>query len=182
MRIFVALNHNKPISMKKIFLLALAAVMAASAWAQKPSNDELSTSYNFLSVGYTSETTIGNGAFVQFTSARKLYEGLCFDLGINARYTYWNAWGLADTHSMDARALLGPSYQYNFNEDVAIMAHTGASLGARFALVDEGGTDFVFGWDIGARIKYKRVAFIYTATIGITNMATAHSVGLAFGF
>lgn len=141
--------------MKKIFLLALAAVMAASAWAQKPSNDELSTSYNFLSVGYTSETTIGNGAYVQFT---------------------------ADTHSMDARALLGPSYQYNFNEDVAIMAHTGASLGARFALVDEGGTDFVFGWDIGARIKYKRVAFIYTATIGITNMATAHSVGLAFGF
>ena len=88
----------------------------------------------------------------------------------------------ADLHSMDARALLGPSYQYNFNEDVAIMAHTGASLGARFALVDEGGTDFVFGWDIGARIKYKRVAFIYTATIGITNMATAHSVGLAFGF
>lgn len=169
--------------MKKIFLLALAAVIAASAWAQKPSNDELSSSYTMIGAGYTRETEIGNGAYLQLVSARKVWEGLCIDLGVNARYTYWNAWGLSDKHTMDARALLGLSYQMHVTEDFALIPHTGASLGGRFMLAeDNGGKNFVFGWDVGMRVRYKKVALTYTATIGITKMETAHSVGIAYGF
>ena len=168
--------------MKKILMLALAVLMGASAWAQKPSNDELSTSYNILGVGYTSETEIGNGAYLQFVSARKVWDGLCIDLGVNARYTYWNAWGLADMHTMDARALLGLSYQMHVTEDLALIPHTGASLGGRFDLSENGEKDFTFGWDVGMRLRYKKVALTYTATIGITKMETAHSVGIAYGF
>lgn len=168
--------------MKKIFLLALAAVMGASAWAQKLSNDELSTSYNILGVGYTSETEIGNGAYLQFVSARKVWDGLCIDLGVNARYTYWDAWGFAEMHTMDARALLGLSYQMHVTEDFALIPHTGASLGGRFDLGENREKDFTFGWDVGMRVRYKKVALTYTATIGIEKMETAHSVGIAYGF
>lgn len=169
--------------MKKIVTLAFVVITAISAMAQKPSNDELSASYNMLGIGYTSETSIGNGAYLQFMTARKIWDGLCADIGIKGRYTYWDAWGLADMHTMDARALLGLSYQAHVTKDFAVIPHTGANLGGRFELEgDEGGKSFVFGWDVGLRLRYKKVALTYSATIGITDMETAHSVGIAYGF
>ena len=50
------------------------------------------------------------------------------------------------------------------------------------ALTTKEGKDFVFGWDVGMRVRFKKVALTYTATIGIEKMETAHSVGIAYGF
>ena len=165
--------------MKKIIFCALFAIVSMHATAQQ-SNDELSSSYTMIGAGYTSETSLGNGAYLNLVTSRKLYEGLCIDIGVMARYTSFSA-GYSSSNNLDATVMVGPSYQYNFNSKVALIPFTGANLGGRFSL-DGNGKNFIFGWDTGLKFRYKKVAIIYAATIGISNRLTSHSIGLAYGF
>ena len=81
-------------------------------------------------------------------------------------------------HYFGMKFLLGASYQINLSEDITLIPNTGARLGFISGCFSGGETDFVMGWDFGARVKYKRFFLSYAATVGITGQGTTHSVGI----
>lgn len=169
--------------MKKIILLLTLALMSSVARAQEVDNDELSTSYNFLSIGVITEQHGGVGGFATFDISKKLYDGLSFEIAPKARYVKFEPVKGLTADILDAGLMLGLSYQCHVNEKFAVIPVFGVTPGVRFWLDNRNSDNvFVMSADIGLRLKMQRVAFIYNLGIGMKERGTSHSFGLAFGF
>ena len=186
--------------MKRTIYLVIALICALNAKAQLTQNETQTNStasnfqslnqyfdsYKYWELGYCSEGG-ANGAFVGWIISKPFYKGLSFDLGMRAQ---WNMISIPATyfyegesfHYMGMKFLLGASYQIKLSEEVSIIPNTGARLGFIAGCFSEGETNFVMGWDFGARLKYKRFFVSYAATVGITGQGTTHSVGIGIDF
>lgn len=182
--------------MKRTIYLVIALICALNANAQFTQNETQTNStasnfqslnqhfdsYKYWELGYCSEGG-ANGAFVGWIISKPFYKGLSFDVGMRAQ---WNMVSIPSTyyyegdsfHYVGMKFLLGASYQINLSEDITLIPNTGARLGFIGGCFSEGETDFVMGWDFGARLKYKRFFLSYAATVGITGQGTTHSVGI----
>ena len=186
--------------MKRTIYLVIALICTLNANAQFTQNETQTNStvsnfqslnqhfdsYTYGELGYCSEGG-ADGAFIGWIISKPFWKGLSFDMGLRAQ---WNMISIPETyfyegesfHYFGMKALLGASYQIKLTEDFSFIPNTGARLGAIIGCFSGGETNFVMGWDFGARLKYIRFFVSYAATVGITGQGTTHSVGIGIDF
>ena len=195
--------------MKKIiFFISMIFFYAASTYAQSEDwrggyeelldeQDEVTVkrefwrtsdcnNFNLIQAGYRSDTG-ANGFFVGYKhgwniTGEKL--PLYIEPGLEFNYyTYYSLTGVGLTMPINF------SYKFKIG-DFCISPITGPTLGWTherqewYYYTSSTYDDFVFGWDFGARIAYKKITLEYRYNKVINDCATwnSHSLGIGFTF
>ena len=179
-------------AMKKLFILAVMVLSSICAKAEDVYVDgDYGKSYNVIELGYTGSTVFGyssGGAYLKYVRSCNMVGSLNFDFGATVHYA-------TNENTPGVGGLLGFSFAFNLGEKVQFIPYTSANLGYRSYdgclecyddyeryWWDHNTEGFAFGWDVGARLKYRKVALSYTCTFGISGCNTQHFVGLAVAF
>lgn len=178
--------------MKKLFLLLFVTLSSISIKAEDVYVEgDFGKSYNVIEIGYTGLNVFGysaGGAYLKYIRSWNMVGSFNFDLGARVHYS-------TNENTPGFDGILGVSYALNFGSNVQFIPYTGANLGYRsydgcldcyaendYYWEDHSTEGFAFGWDIGARLKYRKVALSYTYSIGILECASQHFVGLSLVF
>ncbi len=178
--------------MKNKILTAILLLLATNANAQNFWNTEARDNYNLLEAGYMTDTGF-NGAFGGYKHGWNITGKtlpLYIEPGVYLQYSN-NPW---------IRIVSGRAYVYDgarvglaFPIDFTYKLKSGdfclyPVLGPTFRFTInwcdyKSEFNFIFGWDIGARIQYKKATFSYVYTKAITGASVSnHSVGAGYSF
>lgn len=169
--------------MKKVLFLICAAIFSVSASAQSFWKTDDCENFNLLQAGYMSHTFNGNGFFVGYKhgwniTGEKL--PLYIEPGVEFHYTRFGT----GYNSVGLSAPIDFSYKFKAG-DFSISPITGPTLGWEHGWSPSCDA-FVFGWDFGGRIAYKKVTLEYrynkvinTPSDGTWNF---HTLGVGFLF
>ncbi|MBO4661551.1 MAG: hypothetical protein J5630_02500 [Bacteroidaceae bacterium] len=152
--------------MKKVLFMIMAVVFCQSASAQSFWKTDDCDNFNLIQAGYMSESGF-NGVFAGYKyglniTGKKL--PLYLEPGAEFHYvSYPNGNGIGLTVPVNV------SYKFKTG-DFSISPITGPTFGYSRAWNSEvSGDDFVFGWEFGGRIAYKRITLSYRYNKVITN-------------
>ena len=167
--------------MKKVLFLICAAIFSVSASAQSFWKTDDCENFNLLQAGYMSDTYNGDGFFVGYKhgwniTGEKL--PLYIQPGVEFQYIKFGFNRIGVEVPVD--------FSYKFKTgDFSISPITGPTLryahdwGTGYYSSDE----FIFGWDFGGRIAYKKctLSYRYNKTISGDSWNT-HQIGIGFLF
>ena len=153
--------------MKKVLFLICAAIFSVSASAQSFWKTDDCENFTLFQAGYMSDTYNADGFFVGYKhgwniTGEKL--PLYLEPGAEFHYvSYPNGNGIGLTVPVNV------SYKFKTG-DFSISPITGPTFGYSHAWNSTvSGDDFVFGWEFGGRIAYKRITLSYRYNKVITN-------------
>lgn len=172
--------------MKRLLTWAFLAMVAICGSAQTAADED--DYYNTWLVGYASSGGIGDGAFLQMATSRRIVHGLHLDMGGRVRYTYYHVDipyldKTVSMQTLDGKVLVGLSYRFDVNEKFSLIPVSTAEIGVAAPLTGEGSrAKFAMGWDFGLRMRYKKFAMYYAYTVNVKNQVGVHSVGFGIGY
>ena len=178
--------------MKKLFILFAMTLSSITIMAEDVYvENDYGKSYNVIELGYTRLCPFGydeGGGYLKYIRSCNMVASFNFDFGARVHFS------TAD-NIPGASAILGLSYSLNFGNHVQFTPYTGVNLGYRsyagclecYADHDRYWDDhdtegFALGWDIGARLKYRKVALSYTYSFGLLECAPQHFFGVSLVF
>lgn len=168
-----------------------APVQRKAAPVQKKQKDNFwntidRENFNLIQVGYMRDSYVGNGAFIGYKhgwniTGQKL--PLYIEPGVEFHYTSLNT----GYNSIGLSAPIDFSYKFKAG-DFSISPITGPTLGWNHDWMTAAPSYdcFVFGWDFGGRIAYKKITleYRYNKTINTPSDGTwnYHTLGLGILF
>ena len=138
-------------------------------------------SYQDMELGYV-HAGGANGAYIGYLTSSPFNKGkspFAVDFGLKGQWSCLSM-NKESYHSLALNANLGISWQIMGKNDTnPIVLLTGLMCGYAIPLSSGGEGDFLVGWDVGARIRWKTGYLSYVCTIGFKG-GTTHSVGIGF--
>lgn len=158
--------------------------------------------YTLLQIGYAAESFY-DGLFIECIKSKPVYRGLSLEYGLRGQWEMYSMDDFAEdmfedyygdsyddwygdfqdeyvttAHYIDLKAKIGVSYPFKMTENFSLIPHAGLQLGAKIGCVEDLGTRYAMGMDLGLRGRYKKFFVSYAYTIAFTGMLGTHSIGL----